>query len=66
MRDAAWENYQEWTTRYEELGGFTRPQTDILTMLRRSALEVAPEDPRRDPRWTYVLFEREFERAASP
>jgi hypothetical protein len=66
MRDAAWENYQEWTTRYEELGGFTRPQTDILTMLRSSALEVAPEDPRRDPRWTYVLFEREFERAASP
>src|SRR4029079_12507238 len=34
MKDAAWGNYQEWTTRYAELGGFTRPQTDILTMLR--------------------------------
>ena len=66
MRDAAWENYQEWTTRYEELGGFTRPQTDILAMLRKSALERAPEDPRSDPEWTYTFFEREFERGGDP
>ena len=63
MRDAAWENYQEWTTRYADLGGFTRPQTDMLTMLRKAALERVPQDPRTDPAWTYALFEREYERA---
>ena len=64
LRDAAWENYQEWTTRYEELGGTTRPQTDVLMLLRQAALERAPDNPRDDPAWTYVLFEREFERTA--
>src|SRR5688572_18025903 len=29
LRDAGWENYQEWTARYEELVGLTRPQTDV-------------------------------------
>jgi hypothetical protein len=62
LRDAAWENHQEWTTRYEELGGLTRPQTDVLMMLRTGALAKTPADPRRDPRWSYTLFEREFER----
>jgi len=62
LRDAAWENYQEWTARYEELGGLTRPQTDVLEMLRRDALARLPDDPRNDPAWTYHLFEREFER----
>ena len=62
LRDAAWENYQEWTTRYEALGGYTRPQTDVLSMLRTGALAHVPDDPRRDPAWTYTLFEREYER----
>lgn len=62
LRDAAWENYQEWTTRYETLGGDTRPQTDVLAMLRSGALNRVPDDPRRDPEWTYTLFEREYER----
>jgi hypothetical protein len=62
LRDAAWENHQEWTTRYEELGGLTRPQTDVLTLLRSAAVAKTPDDPRRDPAWSYVLFEREFER----
>ena len=62
LRDAGWENYQEWTARYEELGGLTRPQTDVLEMLRRDALARLPDDPRNDPVWTYYLFEREFER----
>jgi hypothetical protein len=62
LRDAAWENHQEWTTRYEELGGLTRPQTDVLMLLRTAALAQTPADPRRDPAWSYVLFEREFER----
>jgi hypothetical protein len=60
--DAAWENHQEWTTRYEELGGLTRPQTDVLMLLRTAAVAQTPADPRRDPAWSYTLFEREFER----
>ena len=70
LRDAAWENRQEWTTRYEELGGHTRPQTDMLQLLRDQAIAHEPDDPRHDPAWTYVWFEREFarefERASVP
>ena len=66
LRDAAWENYQEWTSRYEQLGGFSRPQTDMLQLLRTAALSQPPVDPRRDPAWTYVMFEREFERLPDP
>ncbi len=66
VRDMAWENHQEWTTRFEELGGYSRPQTDMLQMLRSDALARVPVDPRRDPEWTYTLFEREFERPAEP
>lgn len=66
LRDAAWENRQEWTTRYEELGGHTRPQTDMLQLLRGQAIAHVPDDPGRDPAWTYVWFEREFERASVP
>ena len=66
LRDAAWENRLEWTTRYEELGGYTRPQTDMLQVLRHQAIADAADDPRRDPAWTYVWFEREFERASGP
>jgi hypothetical protein len=66
LRDAAWENHLEWTTRYEELGGYIRPQTDVLTLLRTEALEHVPADPRRDPSWTYALFERQFERISTP
>ena len=44
------------------IGGLTRPQTDVLEMLRRDALANPPDDPRNDPIWTYKLFEREFER----
>ena len=61
LRDSAWENYVEWTDRYPSLGG-ARPQTDVLRMLRETTLASTPDDPRLDPDWTYVLFEREFER----
>lgn len=66
LRDAAWENRAEWTTRYEELGGFSRPQTDLLQILRKDVLARMPDDPRRDPVWTYTLFEREFDRLPDP
>jgi hypothetical protein len=42
LRDAGWENYQEWTTRYEELGGTSRPQTDLLMLLRDEAPRARP------------------------
>jgi hypothetical protein len=62
LRDTAWENRQEWITRYGEFAGENRPPTDLLLTMRRQALECTPEDPRNDPAWTYALFEREFER----
>jgi hypothetical protein len=61
LRDSAWENYVEWSDRYATLGG-TRPQTDVLLMLRDKTLASTPDDPRLDRDWTYTLFEREFER----
>jgi hypothetical protein len=62
LRDAAWDNYQEWTIRYEALGGYVRPQTDVLELLREAALAQVPDDARSNPAWTYVLFERAHER----
>lgn len=59
LRDTAWDFHQEWTDRYPELGG-ALPQTPLLTSLRAAALSKDPVDPRRDPGWTYVLFERRF------
>jgi hypothetical protein len=66
LRDAAWENRQEWTARFEELGGLTRPQTDMLDALQKEAIARVPDDPRRDPAWTYTVFQREFERSPAP
>ena len=60
LRDAAWDSRLEWTDRYAELGGTTRPQTETLLSLRSAALSSIPEDPRDDPAWTYSLFERRF------
>jgi hypothetical protein len=58
VRDTAWETYVEWTDRYEFLGGTTRPQTLLLRQLRAAALANRPNDPRDDPDWTYLFFER--------
>ena len=60
LRDAAWDSHLEWTDRYAELGGAAQPQTGILLALRTAALSSTPDDPRRDPAWTYTLFERRF------
>lgn len=61
LRDTAWDYHLEWTDRYAELGGTAQPQTELLTSLRSAALGTTPDDPRRDPGWTYVLFERRFD-----
>jgi hypothetical protein len=50
-----------WTDRYAELGGTSQPQTELLKSLRSAALSRTPDDPRQDPTWTYVLFERRFD-----
>jgi hypothetical protein len=62
LRDLAWDYRTEWTERFEELGA-RQEQTALLQQLRRAALAETPADPRRDPAWTYVLFERRFRRA---
>ena len=60
LRDAAWDAHLEWTDRYEALGGPTQPQIGTLLALKSAALESIPDDPRRDPPWTYSIFERRF------
>ena len=61
LRDTAWDYHSEWTERYADLGG-SQPQTDLLKALRADALRSMPGDPRRDPAWTFALFERRFSR----
>ena len=61
LRDLAWDYRTEWTERFEELGA-RQEQTALLNQLRTAALAKMPADPRRDPAWTYVLFERRFRR----
>ena len=60
LRDAAWDSHLEWTDRYDQLGGAAQPQTGTLLALRSAALGSTPDDPRGDPAWTYMLFERRF------
>lgn len=61
VRDTAWETYLEWTDRYDSLGA-SRPHTELLDGLRSSVMTRVPDDPRDDPSWTYVIFERETSR----
>jgi hypothetical protein len=62
LRDLAWDYRTEWTERFEELGA-RQEQTALLHELRAAALAETPADPRRDPAWTYFLFERRFRRS---
>jgi len=65
LRDTAWESWQEWTVRWEELGA-GRSQTDLLERLRRQALASPAADPRCDPAWTFDLLERWTRRPDCP
>ena len=61
LRDTAWEYHLEWDREgVAEAAG----QNPILARLRASALERRPADARRDPAWTYKLFERRHEPVA--
>jgi hypothetical protein len=61
LRDTAWEYHLEWARDgvAEEAG-----RNPILAHLRESALRRIPADARRDPAWTYKLFERRHEPVA--
>jgi phycobilisome linker polypeptide len=59
LRDTAFDYHLEWTDRWEQFAGGARGP--IIDRLRASALERYPNDVRRDPLWTFQLFERRFE-----
>ena len=62
LRDTAWDYRVEWTDRFEELGA-KQEQTEVLAQMKAAALARTPADPRRDPAWTYLLWERRFHRS---
>ena len=62
LRDTAWDYRSEWTERLEDLGGNLQPQTELWTSVRAAAIGKTPDDPRRDPAWTFALFERRYAR----
>ena len=64
LRDTAWDYRVEWTDRFEELGA-KQEQTKVLAEMKAAALARRPADPRRDPAWTYFLWERRFRRSAA-
>jgi len=61
LRDTAWEYHLEWD---REGVAEVAAQNPRVASLRASALEREPADARRDPAWTYRLFERRHEPAA--
>jgi len=61
LRDTAWEYHLEWD---REGVAEAAAQNPSVASLRASALERRPADARRDPAWTYKVFERRHEPAA--
>jgi hypothetical protein len=57
LRDTAWEYHLQWT-REDVIAAAER--NPLLGNLRASALKRSPPDVRRDPAWTYKLFERQY------
>jgi hypothetical protein len=64
LRDTAWDFRQEWV-QHAAASDTTAPPDQILTTLQSTALSSTPADPRLDPVWTFVLFERRFPIGAS-
>jgi hypothetical protein len=63
LRDTAWDYHLEWTERWDDIGGSAQPRTELLTTLRSTALRASPANPRGDPAWTFVVFQRRFDPA---
>jgi hypothetical protein len=61
LRDTAWDYRQEWDRREAARAG---AQHQVVDRMRQSALSRPPADAERDPRWTYIVFERRFSPAA--
>lgn len=57
IADTAWERHLEWTDRFEDLGGYKKPQTALLEELKRQALSFT-DGPRHDSGWKYDWLER--------
>jgi hypothetical protein len=64
LRDTAWDFRREWQERSAELDQAPGPDR-VLAGLRRAASRASPDDPRQDPTWSQVAFERRFPTAAS-
>ena len=62
LRDTAWEYHLEWDRDGVAEAAAQNPR---VASLRASALHRRPADARRDPAWTYKLFERRHEPAAN-
>jgi hypothetical protein len=62
IRDVAWDFHLEWS---REAAVATAEQNPMVARIRASALKRVPADARRDPLWTYKLFERRYEPAAA-
>ncbi|HZI27603.1 MAG TPA: hypothetical protein VFD64_05565 [Gemmatimonadaceae bacterium] len=61
LRDTAWDYRLEWDRGEAVSAG---RQNQVIARMRQSALSHTPADAERDPRWTYILFERRFSPAA--
>jgi hypothetical protein len=61
LRDMAWDYRLEWERGDAVNAGLQNP---VIARMRRSALSRPAADAERDPRWTYILFERRFSPAA--
>jgi hypothetical protein len=64
VRDTAWDFHHEWIERaaeFDAIGG----RDVVLNGMRSAALSRTPDDPRLDPTWSQVLFERHFPVTAS-
>jgi hypothetical protein len=61
LRDMAWDYRLEWDRGDAVNAGL---QNQVIARMRESALRRPPADAERDPRWTYILFERRFAPAA--
>lgn len=62
LRDMAWEYHLQWT---REDVAKAAEQNRLLGSVRASALKRLPPDVRRDPAWTYTIFERQYEPAVA-
>jgi hypothetical protein len=57
LRDTAWDYRLEWDRGDAVNAG---RQNQVIARMRQLSVSRPPDDAERDPRWTYILFERRF------